>query len=97
MAISKPRAAQPDQNDLALERTHASWLRTALAFIVALLASRHYLPDAPWMLASVLGAGGFYSSVNAGIDARDIFGKAVSLGLAVSSIAAVLIHVTPPT
>lgn len=82
------------QNELAMERTHASWVRTCLTFLVTAIAVRHYTSgDGEWLVAVVLAAGGAVAAVRAAILAPDSVSALMSYALAAVSLGALVINI----
>lgn len=83
-----------EQTRLARERTHAAWLRTCLAFLVATVAFRHYIDMngyASSFALGILGMGGALSAVRAALLAPDNYTKMQSWLMAFVSIVAMFL------
>lgn len=70
-----------DQNDLDRERTHAAWLRTSLAFIVAAIAMKHYATDGSITQTILLSVCGFFCAVQALILSPNFAARLISASL----------------
>lgn len=85
-----------ERTDLARERTHASWIRTCLSFLVALIAVRHYVrtDNINTILATLtLAGGGIVSATRAASLAPDLPTRIMAYGLIPMSIAAALLQI----
>lgn len=82
------------QNSLARERTHASWVRTCLTFLVTAIAVRHYSSgDGEWAVAGVLAGGGAIAAVRAAMLAPDLLSRGMSYSLALVSLGSLAINI----
>lgn len=82
------------QNDLALERTHAAWIRTCLTFLVAAIAARHYSNNSSeWAVAIVLAVGGALAAVRGAVIAPDMASRLSAYALVVVSLGALVINI----
>ncbi len=84
----------PTQNDLARERTHAAWIRTCLAFLVAAVALRNYSTRSDELLpVLLLVSGGVVSALRAAKLAPDLSTMAIAWALVGGSISLIFIQI----